>query len=390
MPSPKSTTTLSINNCILFALAITGLLWGLLNATGTEIPGMYDFFSLYQACKQFVSGENFYGFGGGSLPPFVYPPWMVHIFSPLGLIAPTPAATIWFLLNIFTLVLSALTILRTEVWIKRIIGIIAAIIFLPSQGLLIVGQFSLFALLGAALLSTNQTSASKNTFSENFIARSLGIIFLSLKPHLGGLVIGTYAVLALGTPNPKNVLKNLFWATLPLCFLMLVSTILSPTWPGDYVSALRSFASNKVYQECDTCSSIPLSLGSDFHVSPFLIALFLEVLLLLIIRRLNILAKIPPSLLLSVAALLTLATAPYIRNYDYVILLFPMLLGFRLATQWWQFALLALALTAPFAIVIFNFSELNPLLYSSLNYVVLVTYVCITKISRSNLDAPNK
>src|SRR5512139_1055867 len=110
--------------------------------------------------------------------PFPYPPWYAVFTLPLALLSIQVAVRMWFLLNIAMLLASVW--LLTDGWEprKRLYSFIAAFLFLPIFGALIVGQYVFPTILGMALI----VYALKH---KNIGLIALGMALITFKPHIG-------------------------------------------------------------------------------------------------------------------------------------------------------------------------------------------------------------
>jgi hypothetical protein len=110
--------------------------------------------------------------------PFPYPPWYAVFTLPLALLSIDVGVRMWFLLNIAMLLASVW--LLTDGWQprKRLYSFIAAFLFLPTFGALIVGQYVFPTILGMALI----IYALKH---QRVGLLALGMALVTFKPHIG-------------------------------------------------------------------------------------------------------------------------------------------------------------------------------------------------------------
>jgi len=113
--------------------------------------------------------------------PFPYPPWFALATLPLALLPVEVAVRAWFLLNIAMLLASVWLI--TDGWTsrRRLYSFIAAPLFFPIFGALIVGQYVFPTILGMAML----VYALRK---QNVSLIALGMALVTFKPHVGMFV----------------------------------------------------------------------------------------------------------------------------------------------------------------------------------------------------------
>jgi hypothetical protein len=121
-----------------------------------------------------------------------------------------------------------------------------------------------------------------------------------------------------------------------LVVLLLASLAIDPhslsMYPG-YLITLNSLPVNKV---CDTCSSIPIFVTDLWHLDGgdvwrvrFVTSILLGALLIGPLLMLGLSAP----LFISATVFAILLSAPYLRNYDYVLLIPPLLITAQSASQ---------------------------------------------------------
>ncbi|MGZ6346910.1 MAG: glycosyltransferase family 87 protein [Anaerolineales bacterium] len=301
--------------------------------------------------------------------PFPYPPWYALITLPLAWLPITIAARIWFGLNLLMLFTSIW--LLTDGWEprKRLISFVAGLLFLPVLGSLFVGQYGFPVLLGAALFSYSLRR-------EKVILTGLAAALLTLKPHLGMLVllIGLVYLLLLRNDFARRSLIAILLAGV---FLFVVGFLASPLWPLDYFHSLAGF---KNVSQCQLCNSIPMELaglsGSGLDRAVWFAIGLLVLALGWLIWQQRRLAQ-SPVLLVSAAVIVTLLASPYLQNYDYVILLAPffVLAGGVHHFQW-------LWLTAAYILPWLGFGFLGAIGAVTLIYSTLLLFILLTHTLR--------
>ena len=182
--------------------------------------------------------------------PFPYPPWYVVFTLPLALLSIDVAVRMWFLLNIAMLLVSVW--LLTDGWEprKRLYSFIAAFLFLPIFGALIVGQYVFPTILGTALI----VYALKH---QRVGLIALGMALVTFKPHIGIFIL-LAVVIHLLLRRDEFGRRAFWWTALTGVFLFLVGFVADRAWPVTYFQSLFNF---KNVSECEICVSLPLSIG---------------------------------------------------------------------------------------------------------------------------------
>ncbi len=253
--------------------------------------------------------------------PFPGPPWYLVVFLPLGLLFLGKAALSWALLNVGFLSLTvALTCRGLS---ARAVALITSIALLaaPVQGHLIVGQFSLIVGLGIAL-----TLWASTHHRPSLVA--VGLILTTLKPHIGvPFVVAFFLWSVRGAPTGVMRQAGLFVGFLVV--LLLASLAIDPhslsMYPG-YLVTLNSLPVNKV---CDTCSSIPTFATDIWSVASgdiWRVRFVMSSLLWAILIMPLVIVGLSAPLFISATVFAILLSAPYLRNYDYVLLIPPLLI----------------------------------------------------------------
>lgn len=277
----------------------------------------------YPAQLDFVKALTPPGF---SFHPFPYPPWYALATFYLGWLPIQVAARAWFFLNIG--MLSQAVWLMTPGWhtLRRILACLAAILFIPAFGLLVVGQYSAPVLLGAALF----TQAARNR-SSTWAAAAL--LLMTFKPHIGGLLIlaGLAWLLFERTAFARRALLLTLIGGLVLAGLGFLA---DPAWPLTYVQSLVRYREIPGVQTCGLCAGFAVNLiklvtgQSNLGTAAWLsVALALPAGWLVFGPYRTILKD--PAALMAVAACLTLLLDPYLLNYDFVLLLLPLFWLYR-------------------------------------------------------------
>lgn len=272
--------------------------------------------------------------------PYPYPPWYPLSAFYLAFLSPGKAANAWMLLNIAMLVVSAF--LLTERWkpIPRILAVLGALLFIPSIGLLVVGQYSAPVLLGAALL----IYAVRR---EDAPLTALGLLLMTFKPHLGlFLLLGGFFWLVFqfkgGSQTRPSFARRAVWMALGGGLLLAALGFLAdPLWPLTYIRSLTSYTSLSGVASRDLSASfsailVKLALGTPLiphgetqgglgqvgMVWATWLSVALIVIMLLLFWRFRLFANLETWV--AACVLLTLLGDPYLFNYDYILILLPL------------------------------------------------------------------
>jgi hypothetical protein len=297
------------------------------------VPYFQDFSVMYFTNKALLSGIPIYAYPAQltfiktltppnfTYHPFPYPPWYALSTLFIGLLPIQVAARVWFSLNIAMLSLSAW--LLTPGWkaFPRLLGVCATILFIPTFGLLVVGQYSVPVLLGAALFV--HAARQKKSF---WLAVALSL--MTFKPHIGGfLFLAGFTWLVF---ERSSFARRALWLTVIAgVFLAGMGFLADPAWPLTYVQSLGRYREIPGVQTCGICASLSVAFvkvitGQSNTAAAagasFGLALLAGILLL---RGYRPFLK-DPAFLMTIFATLTLLIDPYLYNYDYVLLLMPL------------------------------------------------------------------
>jgi len=288
-----------------------------------------DFQVLYRADRGILQGIALYDQAGQAqmvaddlgvsvdkvfVLPFPYPPWFAVITLPLALLPIDIAVRMWFLLNIAMLLTSVW--LLTDGWgsRKRLYSFIAALLFLPVIGALIVGQYVFPAILGMSLIMY--------ALKHQYIGlTALGMALVTFKPHIGIFVL--LVVLAHLLLRRDEFGRRTFWATaFAGIILFIIGFLADRAWPVTYFQSLFNF---KDVSECEICVSLPLTIarmiGLGFDQSALVAGILLAALVALFIgsrRRLGDEASI------AFFVCVALTVNPYLLNYDFSFVIVPL------------------------------------------------------------------
>lgn len=326
---------------LVVALAIAFVVWAPLQYRYVDFVAMYavDYATLRGVDVYDTIGQNAWVqtccAGTSPLLPFGYPPWYALATTWLGAFQVDIAGRIWLLLNV-AMVFGAVT-LTTPRWPApaRLIASLAALFYMPVLGVLFVGQFTLPIALGAAFLAM---AAKTPRYAAS--AGAVGLVLLSLKPHVGGLI----ALAAL--PWLVTEGRAALWRGLAAGAVVAVASFgIARGWPVDYPASALGLLHAVT---CDTCSSASVALANSFtggeYARVFAAGLFAVFLAIGVWRK--------PDATTRVAMAATTATVvlPYFRNYDAAILIVPLAIAWDRASTAVRGVLVAVWL-APYAIL---------------------------------------
>lgn len=266
------------------------------------------------AVSQFNLASDF------TLFPHPYPPWFSLSTFFLGYLPPKQAFNAWMLLNAAMLLVSAAILTIRWKPIPRLLTIMAVLIFIPSIGLIMVGQYSAPVLLGAVLF----VYAVRR---EDAPLTAVGLLLITFKPHLGLFLLpaGFFWLVFQKTPFARRAI----WMTLAGgIILAALGFIADPTWPFSYVRSLISYTTIPGVASRDLSASfsafiVKTVLGYGSGVWSTWLSLFIIAILLLVFWRFKLYSN--PETLMVGCALLTLLGDPYLFNYDYVLILLPLM-----------------------------------------------------------------
>ncbi len=300
------------------------------------IPYYQDFSVLYFSDKALLNGIALYDYPAQlewvraqtrpdfEFHPYPYPPWYALATLPIATLPIAAAARLWFLLNL-TMIGAAAWMLTPRWGIPlRLLGILAAVMFIPAFGLLIVGQYSAPVLLGTALFLW-----AARRESPWGLAAGLGL--MTFKPHIGLFL----ALAGLGwlvfRRREAFARRAIAFTTLLAVWLAAFGLLADPRWPLTYLDSLLRYREIPGVQSCGLCASfsvgvVRLVTGQPDTRQAALLSVLLGLGLLgwFAWRFRGKIAE--PALLMCLAVVFTLLIDPYLLNYDYILLLVPLAL----------------------------------------------------------------
>lgn len=300
------------------------------------IPYYQDFSVLYFSDKALLNGIALYDYPAQvewvraqtrpdfEFHPYPYPPWYALAALPLALLPIAAAARMWFLLN--------LTMIGAAVWLLtphwraplRLFGILAAVMFIPAFGLLVVGQYSAPVLLGAALFLW----AARR---ESPLGLAAGLGLMTFKPHIG-LFLALAGFGWLVVRRREAFARRAILVTVGLAvFLAAIGLLADPRWPLTYLGSLLRYRDIPGVQSCGLCASFSVGLARLVTGQPdtgqaALVSVFLGLGLLGLFAWRFGGRLADATVLMSLAIAFTLLVYPYLLNYDYILLLVPLVI----------------------------------------------------------------
>jgi hypothetical protein len=332
---------------LLAAAAFIGAIWAMAWFVPLRLDPFLDFQVLYRADQSLLRGIALYDRAaqeqmvandlGVSIDrvfvlPYPYPPWFALATLPLGLLPPEVAVRVWFLLNLAMLLVSVWLV--TDGWTprRRLYSFIAAPLFFPVFGALIVGQYVFPTILGMATL----VYALRK---QNAPLIALGMALVTFKPHVGMLVVLAVAAHLL-LRRDEFGRRAFLYMMIAGAVLFLIGFLADGNWIVNYPKSLFAF---RGVLECNLCVSMPLTIaglaGWGFDEA-FVISLPLLIGFSLVLKK-NF-SRMTGSLLVAVFTCMALLVNPYLLNYDFAFSFLPLftLAGItRTRTDWFILAL---------------------------------------------------
>jgi len=271
--------------------------------------------------------------------PFPYPPWYALGTLWLARLPIEQAARAWLGLNLLLLFYCMWLLTDRQPTLRRTALMLAGLLWLPVLGTLFVGQFGVPVLLGTTLM----IHALRR---ENAILAAGAAALLTLKPHLGGVVLLLAAVTLAQRRDRfgRNALLALLAAGV---ILFGVGFLASPNWPLDY---FRSLAGFRDVSQCGQCVSLSMALaglvGGGLDQAVWISAITAVLLCAWLVIRWHQVTSAPGSLVMT-GILVTLIVSPYLQSYDYILLLVPFILLARVMRSPMSWIALALAYALP-------------------------------------------
>lgn len=293
--------------------------------------------SLYDEGMQTEAVSRLLGVPRGTiaLHPNPYPPWYVILFLFLGFFPLHTAARIWFTCNVAMLIGGVVQLTHGLSIRRQFIFLLGCVMFPPVIGLLVVGQTTMPLILGVGLCYYGFRC-------EKPFAIASGLFLFTLKPHLGILLF--LAVFILSLQRLHYFKRMLLWFAVVFGAALVASFVVEPHWMSEMIHALTRWSAVPVNVRRDTCSSLTVELSRQLSLNQMhslrlgMVNMALAFCALLGMRLSYRKGNIEPILYMAISILLTLLAVPYIRNYDYVLLLVSLAAGMACAqlrmTHW--------------------------------------------------------
>ncbi len=281
--------------------------------------------------------------------PFPYPPWYAFLTFPLAFLSQEVAARLWFCVNLIMITGTIWLLGRHLSPRMLLLSVIAAVVFVPSFSILIIGQYSLPVFFGIALFiwSTQQR------FPPG-IALALGL--MTFKPHLGFIPAFFSAGWLIYHYRDPIVRQTFLWSGVVAVLFIISGFALDPRWPISYPESLFRYRNVQGVSECRLCASFPVAVmrlitgyASTSQAVPISIGLGLGLLAVVLRDFRRYLTDV--SLFMSFAVITTLLINPYLHNYDYVLLLIPLTLYIRQSNSFRENAILFAVYLLPFSLL---------------------------------------
>jgi hypothetical protein len=299
-----------------------------------SLPAGSDFSALYNTDLALVNGVPIYDLeavealavNAAGIPPenfflarFPYPPWYALSTFYLGLLPAQAAAMLWFEINLVMLFLSIWFI--TDGWDGRLrlTAFPLGLFFLPVLGALSVGQYDFPVLLGTSMLMYSLKR-------ENITLTTLGVVLLTFKPHVGGLVLLSALIWLIARRDNfgRRVIRSVLVAG---AVLFVVGFLADPNWIVRYPNMLLTYQDEGNVASCSECASLPVFLARWFFNGSLANATMIAAVLLIVLAGIFFMKRKAllksHELLLTSSLLITMLVSPYLYNYDFLLLLVP-------------------------------------------------------------------
>lgn len=379
------------------ALLAAGVMLVIAYAVPMPLNTRHDFQVLYQANRGILQGISLYDREGQArmvadefgisvedvfVLPFPYPPWYAVATLPLALLPIEVATRMWFLLNL-ALLLASVHLLTTG-WTPKakLAALIAAPLFIPAFGALVVGQYMFPTLLGVSLLyhALRERDATLT---------AVGLALVTFKPHLGIFIAS--AVLAYLIYERGEFFHRAVWRIIAAGGVLFVAGFIADrSWVVNYFNSLTSFRSVDGVSTCGLCASLPVALTAlwtgeaGMQPAMFIAAgIFVLLLTLLAIAVFKLGWSFTTDAVILGAVFSALLASPYLLNYDYVIFLVPLFILWKHLLHPSQRAVLLLVYLFP--MILFAALGRGGTLFLPLGTIALL---CLTAWSPALLKKP--
>ncbi|MHC1739912.1 MAG: glycosyltransferase family 87 protein [Anaerolineaceae bacterium] len=393
----KNTLT-TINLVFLFILLIVFAILSIyLSYTNLSYRNQ-DFFTFWLGGRMAAQGENVYDqtlwvanhalYGSTWVENlfYVYPLFTAYFAIPLGLLKIELASVIWLFLTFVSItagIMLLLSLWRKVAWAAFVIPILfGTFLFRPTFLNLITGQIDgfLFLFFGLSLF----LFAHKK---ELWACAVLSLLIL--KPNLGVPVIAMYIVFTLFQKHWKQLLVI---TSMPLA-ITLILLLFDSAWLRNYFFVgLHKSADNNLFPNLRGLAGL-LSGGSlqwTIILWLILVIITIAVMVFVSIRQRS---KMASSNFISLSLIVTLLITPYLRAYDLILLLIPiMLMTDRFSYRWPSFLKINLAYLfwsfLAFAFLFLAVRLSHDILSVFLSLTVLVLFIRQISLPKPSLTIP--
>ena len=286
--------------------------------------GLLNGFRIYDMAGQWELIEQSRGIRIERAPAFPYPPWYIMLTAFLGWMPPEVASRIWFALNLLMLVEAVRCILPSCSWSRQAFLTAMVLLYVPTFFLLYVGQFTLPLLLGLAFFRTGCRE-------DRLPLRVAGLFLMTFKPHLGLVPF----LLSVGWMlfSGRQWLKTVLWTAGILGLFCAAAYGIDANWISDYLVLAGQFASDTQFSmACPSCVSFAVSVTLGGDAVLLRLAMIVFGLLLwaawqgaFMLRQHGRGSLAGLDACMCTAVLLSLLFSPFTKTYDYVLLIFPLL-----------------------------------------------------------------
>lgn len=319
-----------------FLMCVIAFVGALVCLEPVVVPSDLDFGPLYRSIQRVYEGQEIYHVSPELVErnstsvdlrgefSFPGPPWYVALMLPLGLLSASKAALCWALLNIAFLCGAIALVCRASSPVSLGVLCVLTLVSAPVQGHLVVGQCTMLAGFGFAL-------AIWGVRSERHLATATGLVLSTFRPHLGVPFL-MVALVHCARVSWRVFLIHVLWCLGLLIILTSLALSIDPSSILSYLPYVQTLNSLPVNKVCDTCSSIPVlairpwqSDLENLWTIRFAVSGVCWVLLGIPLA----LSAASSEVVLAGAMFLSLVGAPYVRNYDYVLLVPPLILTWQ-------------------------------------------------------------
>ncbi len=289
-----------------------------------------DFFTFWLGGRLASQGQDVYNstqwvgahsvYGSTWIPNlyYVYPLFTAILFIPLGLLPIEAAAFVWLLISFLSILVSLVILLKLWKplsWQKWVIPFTLVLcLFRPIILIFLMGQVGGLLLL-LIVLAIYLISTGKPVFAHGLLA------FLLIKPNIGVPLLGAYCVWLLWRGKWKN-LAVLASASLAL---LLVPLLIDPIWIRNYIQV--GLYKSQIDNLYPTLRGLAGLVTENRVTATTLLwaasSLALVVGVIVVVKKLK--KTITAAEMLCFSILICLLVTPYLRSYDFLLLLIPIL-----------------------------------------------------------------